>query len=674
LVVYANGTAYSNSPYNVWVQDPAGNQVGFPDGTAINSIPQSNATIDPLGPSDPASSPADISAVTQPETATIDSPSTPLTLYVSSVSATSYSVDVQHYLGDGSLVDSPIQGSITPGQTLSFDVSTIPQVPTVSISSITQPILDDSTGTKATFDVSLSQAASQTVQVSYYTQLGTANVSDLTPQAGNITFAPGQTSAQVSVPIADGRIYSAPQTFSVGLDHAVDADLGTSQGQATIVSLPGQPVVTATAENGGVRLNWTPPDNGGSPITAYTIYRSTSPGNESKLAKIGAHTSYTDSNVSNGTTYYYKVSATTALGQGARSAEVSATPGPPPICQGATITWTGDAGDSKWSTPANWNPARVPVASDNVCINTGSGVTVDQAATVASLEADVPLTIDARLQLTSTTQGSTFADGGSLSGPDSAELDVAGTLDLTAGTFTWGQIFTGGQSADVTWASTFGGTGTVIVHSGAILDIGGSQCTQKTHPGLDYSGGCLSFTPALRNDGTVDLVNGTLFRDSAQPWINTGTLTLGDYPADPHAGTAIWGGCPTPSGLTCDPFPLTSTGTISRITGPDPTSMQNVQLATSGNVQLSGSLIIVNQNWTASLGGAWTVNAGATLQLGGTNMAVTLAAGATMSGAGTLQLGYNGAAASLDLAGTFILPAVTVSAGSAHGRRCLDPD
>ena len=94
---------------------------------------------------------------------------------------------------------------------------------------------------------------------------------------------------------------------------------------------PGAPVLNAaTPGNGQVALSWSAPvSDGGSPVTGYKIYRGTSSGAESFLvAPAGTGTSYTDGTVTNGTTYFYKVSALNGVGEGVLSNERSATPAP----------------------------------------------------------------------------------------------------------------------------------------------------------------------------------------------------------------------------------------------------------------------------------------------------------------------------------------------------------
>ena len=92
--------------------------------------------------------------------------------------------------------------------------------------------------------------------------------------------------------------------------------------------VPTAPSLTGvTGGSGSVALQWSAPAwNGGSAVSGYDVYRGTSSGAETLLAQVGNVTSYTDSTVTNGTTYYYKVSAVNSVGEGAQSGEQSATP------------------------------------------------------------------------------------------------------------------------------------------------------------------------------------------------------------------------------------------------------------------------------------------------------------------------------------------------------------
>ena len=92
--------------------------------------------------------------------------------------------------------------------------------------------------------------------------------------------------------------------------------------------MPGVPTgLTATPSNARVVLAWVAPaSNGGSAITGYRVYRSTASGSETLLATLAVVTGYTDTAVTNGTTYFYQVTARNAVGEGSRSTEASAKP------------------------------------------------------------------------------------------------------------------------------------------------------------------------------------------------------------------------------------------------------------------------------------------------------------------------------------------------------------
>src|SRR5439155_6202574 len=87
--------------------------------------------------------------------------------------------------------------------------------------------------------------------------------------------------------------------------------------------------LTATGGTGQVSLSWTDGSNGGCAITAHAVYRSTTSGGETLLTNSGSGTTYTDSAVTAGTTYFYTVAATNSIGTGGQSNEATATPTAP---------------------------------------------------------------------------------------------------------------------------------------------------------------------------------------------------------------------------------------------------------------------------------------------------------------------------------------------------------
>ncbi len=129
--------------------------------------------------------------------------------------------------------------------------------------------------------------------------------------------------------------------------------------------------LAATAGNAQASLSWTAPaNNGGVSITSYKVYRGTSSGTETLLTSggcsgLGAVLSCTDTGLTNGQTYYYKVSAVNSIGEGAKSNEASVTPsagcvtqqllGNPGFETGTAAPWSASTGVVSSSTT---EPAR----------------------------------------------------------------------------------------------------------------------------------------------------------------------------------------------------------------------------------------------------------------------------------------------------------------------------
>jgi hypothetical protein len=96
----------------------------------------------------------------------------------------------------------------------------------------------------ATFTVTLSSASTDTIKVDYATQDGTAKAgTDYTAESGTLTFAPGQTSETISVPVTNHTLASESQAFNVVLNDPVDVEGGSTP---TITQATG----TATLYNG----------------------------------------------------------------------------------------------------------------------------------------------------------------------------------------------------------------------------------------------------------------------------------------------------------------------------------------------------------------------------------------------------------------------------------------
>ena len=101
-------------------------------------------------------------------------------------------------------------------------------------------------------------------------------------------------------------------------------------------TVPANPQMVSAVFSGTQALvTWLEPDNGGSPITSYKIYRGTSSGGETFLASVSGNTTnkYLDPTPPNGTVYYY-VTAVNNQGESSHCREVQL---------GGSVIHTGNA-------------------------------------------------------------------------------------------------------------------------------------------------------------------------------------------------------------------------------------------------------------------------------------------------------------------------------------------
>jgi probable HAF family extracellular repeat protein len=117
-------------------------------------------------------------------------------------------------------------------------------VPTVNIGDAT--VAEGNAGTTgAVFTVTLSAPASGPVTVNFATANGTAAAgSDYTAHSGTLTFAPGQTSATVTVAVHGDTNAEPNETFQVNLSQAVGAVI--ADGQATGAIVDDEPRISIT--------------------------------------------------------------------------------------------------------------------------------------------------------------------------------------------------------------------------------------------------------------------------------------------------------------------------------------------------------------------------------------------------------------------------------------------
>ena len=113
---------------------------------------------------------------------------------------------------------------------------------------ITDVTLTEGAAANAVFTVTLAPASGQPVTVNYATANGTATAgTDFTTTSGTLTFTAGATTQTITVPVANDALDEADETFLVNLSGAVNASIGDSQGQGTIVNDDAEPSLSITS-------------------------------------------------------------------------------------------------------------------------------------------------------------------------------------------------------------------------------------------------------------------------------------------------------------------------------------------------------------------------------------------------------------------------------------------
>lgn len=162
--------------------------------------------------------------------------------------------------------------------------------------------------------------------------------------SGVIDGAPDTLGSSAVTVTATNAAGSAQQSF----DWTITAAASAPDQVAGVSAIPGD------AE---IALSWGVPADNGAALTDYLIERDEGAGFAALADGVSVATAFTDTGLSNGTTYTYRISAVNAEGTGPASAPVSATPIPAAVAPAQVTGLVAMPGDAQatlgWNAPAD---------------------------------------------------------------------------------------------------------------------------------------------------------------------------------------------------------------------------------------------------------------------------------------------------------------------------------
>jgi len=298
---------------------------------------------------------------------------------------------------------------------------------------------------------------------------------------------------------------------------------GVSGNSAVVTMAPPAPAgLNAIPTNSQVTLTW----SASSGATSYILKRGTSSGNENTTVATTTNLTYADTNLNNGTTYYYVVAATGPSGTSPNSSEVSATPS---VNAAPGLVWTG-AASSAWDTAtANWLNGITPVVytgGNNVSFNDSP---VSTNVVIAAIVAPGSVTF-ANSTVNYAVSGAAISGAISLVKTNAGSVTLANTNTYTSGTFVngGGIVFSNGAAIPATGTLTLNNTGAVAVISANslpnVLVNGTNSITGNGNSGTGIA--------TLNDPGTLTLLvsTGSLVFDLTGTMTGSGNLILGSSP------------------------------------------------------------------------------------------------------------------------------------------------
>jgi autotransporter-associated beta strand protein len=300
---------------------------------------------------------------------------------------------------------------------------------------------------------------------------------------------------------------------------AVNAAGVSPNATVTVVPPPLAPAsLSAIAGNAQVILSWTAVPG----VTGYYLYSGTSSGDETNTVVANySGTSYTNTGLVNGTTYYYVVASTNSTGESPDSPEASATPDVNIVIIPRSLIWNGDGAANIWdvSGASNWQTNNV-----DTIFNNGDTVTFDNSGSN-----NVPVTVAGTPQPALVTfnasKNYTLGGVGSIAGTNKLIKTGTGTLTINnTNLYSGGTIISNSTilPGNIGANGAAWGTGPITLAGGTVqfngyggsLNTGWGGCTNTINVPAGQSGTLLlpprwgyssPFTSPLIGSGTLNV-------------------------------------------------------------------------------------------------------------------------------------------------------------------------
>ena len=354
----------------------------------------------------------------------------------------------------------------------------------------------------------------------YYSQ---STISSLTA-AGVTQVANLTATSATATGLSNGTTYY----FVVTATHAGGESAVSTEASATPQATPSAPTdLSLTAGNAQVQASWTAVSNAG----RYTLYYSTAPITNltatevTRVASLTA-TSHTMRALTNGVTYYFRITASNAGGQSAASTEASAAPQAP---SGAPSGFSLSAGDTQitagWSTVAGASRYTLYYSQTPFSDLTAAGVTaVPNLTTTSHTVRELTNATTYYFRLTATNAGGQSAASSQASAAPQAPASGAPSgLGLTAGN----------AQVEARWSAVNNATGYTLYYSTTSL-AGTTDFTDAS-----------SVTATATSATATGLTNGTRYYFAV-----TATRVGGESAASSQASATPQGPPRAPTGLS----------------------------------------------------------------------------------------------------------------------------